>query len=295
MDQMSKSKATEGHRYALCVGIGSYTEMTNHNLRYAEADAKAIAERLGNPQRGNFAVKHLIGASQTTKHMLELALDEMLNAPKMQAEDLVVIFISCHGDVYGRGNTFYLLPSDARLEADGMPRKTTVIDIYGLTTALSAARVKNIIFLLDVCHSGGAGAVLEHLGQNLSADTNIFIIGAARHDQVATQSSQVEHGIFTNCLLQAFEQKPYKDDGWLSISDIYSFISEVIESETSKFSGQESPVKIQARSASVNPNLNFVRNPHYSPKSCEFYETGGRFLTPKKPSMKSKTCSYLAE
>lgn len=278
MSQSSKKDPIMGNRYALCVGIGKYTELINYDLRFAVDDARAVAERLGDPQCGNFNVTLLTEPAQTTKQALDQALDKMLNAPGLKAVDLAVIYLACHGDVYGKGKTFYFQPSDTVVEADGMPRKSTVIDIHGLATYLSEARVKNIIFLLDVCHSGGAGTVLEHLDLNLNPDTNLFIIGAARHDQTSTQSSTLRHGIFTSCLLQAFEQKPHSSDGWLTISDILSFVSEAIKVEDSKLSRQESPVQIQARSALVNPNLPFVKNPHYSPQSREFHEEVKKLL-----------------
>jgi len=278
MPRVRKGNTTIGRRYALCIGIGTYTKLVNRNLRYAEADAKVIAERLGDPQRGNFAVTLLTEPSRTTEHMLRETLDKMLNGSDLNAEDLVVIYLSCHGDVYGKGHTFYLQPSDAEVEADGRPKKPTVIDIHDLSKTLSDARVKNIIFLLDVCHSGGAGTVLEHLDLSLNPETNLFIIGAARHDQVATQSSTLKHGLFSSCLLQAFEQKPHRIDGWLTITDILSFVTEAIKVEAGKLSGQEGPVQIQQRSASVNLNLLFVKNPHYLPESRDFHETVKKLL-----------------
>src|SRR2546429_572383 len=60
-----------------------------------------------------------------------------LNAPYLNPEDIVVIYLSCHGSVYGRGHTFCLLPSDAKLEVNGFPKKTTVIDIHDLAKTLS--------------------------------------------------------------------------------------------------------------------------------------------------------------
>src|SRR6266487_1769774 len=278
MPQSSKDGVAAGRRYALCVGIGTYTKLVNHNLRYAVADARAIAEKLGDPQRGNFAVTLLTEPSKTTEQILWTTLVEMLNAPGLKAEDLVVIYLSCHGDVYGTGNTFYFLPSDAEVGADGVPNKLTMIDTHRLATALSDARVKNIIFLLDVCHSGGAGVVLEHLNLSFNPETNLFIIGAARHDQVATQSSTLQHGLFTSCLLQAFEQQPHRSDGWLTITDILSFVTEAIKVEASKLSRQEGLVQIQQRSASVNLNLLLVKNPHYSPESRDFHETVKKLL-----------------
>jgi uncharacterized protein YjbI with pentapeptide repeats len=278
MPQLSEGNTAAGRRYALCVGVGTYTRLANRNLRYAVADAKAIAEKLGDPQRGNFAVTILTEPSQTTEQTLWTTLVEMLNAPGLEAEDLVVIYLSCHGDVYGKGNTFYFQPSDAEVGANGVPNKLTMIDTHRLATALSDVRVKNIIFLLDVCHSGGAGTVLEHLNLSLNPETNLFIIGAARHDQVATQSSTLKHGLFTSCLLRAFEQQPHRSDGWLTITDILSFVSEAIKVEASKLSGQEGLVQIQQRSASINLNLLLVKNPHYSPESRDFHETVKKLL-----------------
>jgi len=278
MPRLSEGNTAAGRRYALCVGVGNYTRLANRNLRYAVADAKAIAEKLGDPQRGNFAVTLLTEPSKTTEQMLWTTLVEMLNAPELEAEDLVVIYLSCHGDVYGKGNTFYFQPSDAEVRANGVPNKLTMIDTHRLATALSDARVKNIIFLLDVCYSGGAGVVLEHLNLSLNPETNLFIIGAARHDQVATQSSTLKHGLFTSCLLRAFEQKPHRSDGWLTITDILSFVTEAIKVEASKLSGQEGLVQIQQRSASVNPNLLLVKNPHFSPESRDFHETVKKLL-----------------
>ena len=101
MSQSSTRNAI-GRRYALCVGIGTYTELMNRNLRYAVTDATAIAEKLGDPQRGNFAVTLLTEPSQTTKRMLEERLDYLLNAPDRKAEDLLLIYFSGHGEVYGK-------------------------------------------------------------------------------------------------------------------------------------------------------------------------------------------------
>ena len=56
MPKLPKDDAMVGHRYALCVGIGIYTKLANRNLRYAVTDAKAMADSLGDPQRGNFEV-----------------------------------------------------------------------------------------------------------------------------------------------------------------------------------------------------------------------------------------------
>jgi len=265
--QQTNPSTFEGRRYALCVGIGIYTNLNNRHLRYAVSDAQAIAEKLQDIQRGQFEVTLLREPIQTTKNALEKALDYMLNGQHLNENDLVVIYFSCHGDMYLRSNTFFLLPSDTFLLDEGIPQKTTVIDIHDLAKTLTGARVKNIIFLLDACYSGGVGKTFQHLSldRDLAPGTNIFMIGAARHDQVALQSSHVKHGVFTSCLLRAFEQKPRRNDGWLTIYDIYSFIAEELTA-----SEQGRRVQIQGVSAAVDPNILFIKNPHYSAQSPEF-------------------------
>jgi tetratricopeptide (TPR) repeat protein len=257
MLQSSDGDMTLGRRYALCVGIGIYTDLLNRNLRYAVADATTVAERLADPQRGNFAVTVLTEPFQTTKDALNDAVEDLLSAPDRQAEDLTVLYFSCHGDVNKEDNTFCLLPSNATLQADGMYEQRTVIDISDLARWFSGARTHNIVVLLDVCHSGGAGVALQHFKLNLDAGPNFFIIGAARQDQVTTESSPLRHGMFTHCLLRAFDQPPTKD-GWLTISQIQDFVGDEIQ-----WFAKDHPIQIQVSSVFVNPHLPLLRNPGY--------------------------------
>src|SRR5260370_38587026 len=99
------------------------------------------------------------------------------------------------------------------------------------------------------------------------------MVGAARHDQACLSSSHLERGIFNHCLLQAFEQKPRKSDGWLTFSDIYTFISEYITSL--QFKGT---IQFRNVAAIVNPNILFVKNTRNSPQSLNFSESVAKLL-----------------
>src|SRR5258708_6858706 len=256
MPQPSNDNVLLSRRYALCIGIGTYTNLRNRNVGFVVDDANAIAERLADPQRGNFVVTVLTEPTQTNKGALEEAVEQLLSAPDRQAEDLAVIYFSCHGDVYTADNTFCLLPSNATLKDDGIFEQTTLISIHDLARWFESARTQNIIVLLDVCHSGGAGAALQHFKLDLSAGPNFSIIGAARQDQVARQSSLLEHGLFTNCLLRAFDQPPTKD-GWLTISQVHNFVSDEIP-----WFAKDQPTQIQSWSV-ASKDLSLLRNPCY--------------------------------
>jgi uncharacterized caspase-like protein len=238
MAEETSSQERVVRRIALCIGIGTYANLPNQRLRYAVADAQAMAKMLGDENRGPYEVTLLTEPAQTTKQQVQKALFQVLHTPGLQAEDLVLISISSHGALSEDGQTFCLLPSDVRMKPDAKvePDKqvdpATILDIYDLTQVLTNAHVNNCICLLDICYSGGAGAIFRHLPLNLDADTNLFIIGAARQDQPAWQSSTVKHGFFTHAVLQAFEQQP-DFEGWVTINQVLDFVSKEIRQRSS--------------------------------------------------------------
>src|SRR5437899_2034270 len=140
MLQSSNGDRTFGRRYALCVGIGTYTNPNIRNLRYAVNDAITIAERLADPQRGNFAVTVLTEPTQTTKVALDEAVTRLLSAPDRWAEDLVLLYFSCHGHINKDDNTFCLLLLNAIQQADGVFEHTTVISVANLVKWFSKAK-----------------------------------------------------------------------------------------------------------------------------------------------------------
>ena len=119
-------QSDSSHRHALCVGIGKYTNIPNRDLRYSVDDAEDIKKVFEDPERGNFTVTLLTKPEETKKLALEQALYHILNPP--DPDDLVVIYFSCHGELYNSGQTFCLLPSDATYKDDGEPNSTKVLD-----------------------------------------------------------------------------------------------------------------------------------------------------------------------
>src|SRR5258708_17811276 len=71
------------------------------------------------------------------------------------------------------------------------------------------------------------------------------------------QSILPDTGLFTHCLLRAFEQPP-TTDGWLTISQIHAFVSDEIP-----WFAKDQPTQIQSWSVAVDPNLPLLRNPRY--------------------------------
>src|ERR1700693_5392291 len=106
MPPSSNDQIILGHRYALCVGIGTYSHLHNRNLRFATNDARAIARRLESSPLDHFEVTVLIEPAQTSKAVLNAAVEYLLGAPDRQPDDLTMLYFSCHGDLSGPENTF---------------------------------------------------------------------------------------------------------------------------------------------------------------------------------------------
>jgi hypothetical protein len=128
-------------------------------LRYAEDDAKAIAELL---DAGGYSVKLLIGA-EATREAIVKALREQRSLAG--TEGLLLIHFSGHGDVDPESNdTAYLLPYDADPETPDVEgiALNELVDRY-------LGNVQAALTLLDCCHSGYAvgkgSAVRAEIGQ----------------------------------------------------------------------------------------------------------------------------------
>jgi uncharacterized protein YjbI with pentapeptide repeats len=259
------------HRHALCVGIGKYTELTNHDLLYATSDAQSIHQILADPVRGACTAKLLITPEQTTKKALSCELKRILNPP--DPNDLVIIYLSCHGEVVADGQMFCMLPSDTIEEVDdagkpcGKLKGESLLNIKELTTLFTNARAKNIIMLLDTCYSGAAGDIFSRLPTLPKSDDSIHIIGAAQRNHTAKQSSILGHGIFTAALLDAVEQKPNGRTQWITIYQVIDFLQNRIYDY--QYSEYEPVHPIQVSSLHSRP-LDVVKNPRYSNENAEF-------------------------
>jgi uncharacterized protein YjbI with pentapeptide repeats/uncharacterized caspase-like protein len=279
MIRRSQQGTTSAQRYALCVGIGKYTKIENHDLRYAVGDAEDVYQILADPARGDCTATLLTTPEETTKEALTNELSRILELP--DPEDLVIIYLSGHGEISHDGQVFLLLPSDTKEKvnekgkATGRLDSTSLLDINDLTKQFTNAQAKNIIMLLDVCYSGGAGDIFLRLPHVSDSDDNIHIIGAALRNHTAQQSSVLGHGIFTAALLEAFQQKPEDKTQWVMIHQIIFFLQNRIKDYQYDEYGPVRPIRAHSRQA--NP-LRVVKNPRYSKENVEFAEKVAQLL-----------------
>jgi hypothetical protein len=136
------------------------------------------------------------------------------------AGDVSVAFLSGHGCLERK--LYCFVPYDFAL---GSPRPWYVRcgDILDAFAAFPAAAV----LLLDTCYAGGVGEVLNDLFRRLSSD-GVWTVAAARESEPAIDDPRVEHGVFTQALLEALEgnaEEIADPDGWLDLSELHYYVS----------------------------------------------------------------------
>jgi hypothetical protein len=248
-----------GKRYALCIGINEYVNARPINLHFARADAEDLSSALRDALRGGFDEVHELLDEQATKVSIRQAIDDLLQSPLRQPDDLILLFFSGHG-VRDRQGDLCLVPSDFRRHIDGNPDFSSLLHAKELEVSLGNSNAQNIILLIDCCHSGALGRVIGR--SHFKDDSNLFVIGAARAAEPAFEVEILRHGAFTECLLRALNLPPDKGE-WISLGRIVTFIGdEVKKLETAQL--------IQSTSCFVDLGITIARNPSYSISSTEF-------------------------
>jgi len=135
-----------GRRLGLIVGVNSYQDASFRPLRYAENDARALAQWLVNTKGGNWAppdVQHVQGA-YATRELIE-SLITRLCVDTAGPGDLVFIYFAGHAYLNETNGEGYLALANTNAQ-----QPTTAIHLPSLAQqSLGRSRAAHVIFLLD--------------------------------------------------------------------------------------------------------------------------------------------------
>jgi len=256
--------SSPGHpaeRWALIVGIGSFTDKNIEPLRYTASDAQSFQDALTDPKVGSFKADHvhsLLNDQATTKN-----IKAQLNwlARSAAADDLVVVYVATHGssrdlDTVGVN---YIITHDTEVGANIDPDTlyATALPMVEISNAI-ATRVKarRAAIFLDTCYSGNAAvkdsrmiapgiknaapsqATLDHIKQG----SGRIVFAAAGTEEESLESDSLKHGFFTYYLVQALHQV----GGTAPLSQIFDYtkqhVSERVATEFRQYNLKQNPV-----------------------------------------------------
>ena len=225
----SGAEEVVGHRWAVLIGVNNYAYV--EDLRFCSRDMAALRDKLvatGFPPNQVYLLQD--GATDPrflpNKVNIQKQLETVLSlaAP----EDLVMVAFAGHG-VHIDGVS-YLCPSEAMLE-----RPTeTLVSMETIYSQLEHCRAALKLFVVDACRNdprpaGRRSASSKPDTRQLSATferppQGILVLSSCAPGQVSFEDEQMQHGVFTNYLLEGLSGKADSNGNkMVSLMELYEY------------------------------------------------------------------------
>jgi hypothetical protein len=228
------------------VGVSEYKD-PRLNLEYAANDARELAELISTPTGGGFPPErvHLLVDKDATTREVTRALRSFLTKPA--PEDLVLIFLACHGGPDPRRpGRLYLFTHDT--EIDDIAGTAVPMDEIqsSLRDSLLAERV---VVIADTCHSGGLGgrgtrgtataeATNTYLAQLAATKPGVALLTSCEAAESSLEDARWGggHGVFTWHLLEgmrgAADGFGRARDGIVGVGELFDYVRDRVLAET---------------------------------------------------------------
>jgi len=202
-------------RRALLVGIDHYPKSP---LAGCINDALRMHDLLQKHHDGspNFDCRRLISSEgKIPKKKLKGAIDELLGSPA----DCAVLFFAGHGTVNNLGG--YLVTPDAAKYDEGV----------SMTEVLSLANsspVKEVVIVLDCCHSGALGGIpaLGNANDVAVLRQGVSVLSACRETEYAMEAGG--GGLFTALVADGLNGGAADVCGKVKVAAIYAYVDEAL-------------------------------------------------------------------
>lgn len=203
------AEAANPQRYALLVGVNSYTHLSD--LHFCENDMQSLREACvaaGFPEK-NVTYMHK-GSDRpelipVRNHVLE-QLKILLGG--VQPEDLVLVAFSGHGMQVGEESYFCTIDTKAE------DPKQTMVAAADIVSLLESSKAKQKLLIIDACRNdplpeGTRSAAVNPLAPDftrsiVSKDTasgGLAVLASCDEKQVSVEDPQLQHGVFMNFVI----------------------------------------------------------------------------------------------
>ena len=247
-------------RWAVVIGVGDYENKSVPKLRFAESDADAMYRLLttrAGYERANVLLLTDKAPEKPTLQNIRLALGDFLPR-KTARNDMVLIYYAGYGapdvDVTRKeadGLAKYLIPRNVQPES---LRKTAFAmdEIPGMLARVPAERV---VLLFDTSYGGPSGGrtfagsqarsrtLSEQFLERIATSRGRLVITASGPNEVALESADLGHGLFTYYVLEGLSGKADRNgDGVVTVAELYPYVEEQVERRARAAGGRQRPL-----------------------------------------------------
>ncbi|MBP2327031.1 hypothetical protein JOF56_007416 [Kibdelosporangium banguiense] len=219
-------------RHALLIATGSYEDPLLGRLRSPAQDVKRLAAVLRDPALGAF--DEVTICVDQPEHRLRVAVEDVLC--DRSREDLVVVYLSCHG-IRDRRGRLYFAAIDTRLDR----LAATALASTFLDEQMSASTAGGRVLILDCCFSGSFAHGLAVKSSAVSP--LVGSIGRGYFGLTATDAFEYAFegttprgllprpSVCTEVIVTGLEtgQADRDGDGWVSAYDLYDYVYDVVK------------------------------------------------------------------
>ncbi|MBB1242608.1 caspase family protein [Streptomyces durbertensis] len=223
-----------GSRHALIVANDNYLDEGLKRLLSPSQDAVALAEVLGDPLIGDFAVQV---SQNEPSHEISMRVDDFFS--ERRPADSLLLHFSCHGLKNPSGELYFAAPNTvpSRLASTAVPADF-------VRRCMAASRARSIVLFLDCCYGGaftqgmraraaGEAHVLEAFaGEKLGGGRGWAVITASNSMEYAFEGSELaesvgpQPSVFTQALVKGLYtgEADLDEDGRVSLDELYEYV-----------------------------------------------------------------------
>jgi hypothetical protein len=233
-----------GRRTALIIANDEYEHPGLSRLKAPAADARALANVLGDKEIGDFRVQTV---HNSPAHIVEGHIEDLF--ADSQSDDLVLLHFSGHGLKSDSGELF-LATRNTRPDRLG----STAVPADFIQRCMRTSRARSIVLFLDCCYGGafGEGVAVRGSGSaNVLENFPAGRLGGGRGRAVITASSAMEYAFEGNSLADEHQQQPSiftaalveglttgeadrDEDGLVSLNELYDYVFDQVRERNPK-------------------------------------------------------------
>ncbi len=201
---------------ALIVGINHYQ---NAPLKGCVGDAQRMKEVLSKHHDGspNFNCKLLISKEESKYPITTSRLKENIFKLFKQEADMALLYFSGHGATNDVGN--YLVTQDALKYNEG-------VSLQEIITLANNSKVKEAIIILDACHSGHLGNVMDIGNRKALLREGVSVLTSSRDTQYSVERSGA--GLFTTLVYEALQGGAADITGNINVARVYNYVDQLL-------------------------------------------------------------------